>query len=206
MPDTPPLTVRCFFALYLEAAAQAAVEADTAELRRAAERAGERAVRWAPPGTLHLTLRFLGDTPRATADALVPAVAARLGDLGTFTLRLAGAGAFPPRGRPRVLWVGVDPSPTLAALHAHVEDACDGAGLGREPRPFRPHLTVGRPRPGAPLDHAAVAAALARVGFVASARVDSFHLMASDLTAAGARHTPFHTFPLGRPPAAAGAG
>ncbi len=203
MAEGPPPTVRCFFALYLDAPAQAAVAAAIADLRQATDPAGDRAVRWTPRDALHLTLRFLGDVPRPTADALAGAVAARLGGLRAFDLRLTGAGAFPPRGRPRVLWIGGDPVPALSELHARVEDACDATGLGRESRQFRAHLTVGRPRPGAPLDYAALAAALARVGFVASTHVDSFHLMASDLTPAGARHTALRAFPLGGDRAAA---
>jgi 2'-5' RNA ligase len=35
----------------------------------------------------------------------------------------------------------------LHALAEHVQDACRAAGIELEPRPYRPHLTVGRVDP-----------------------------------------------------------
>jgi 2'-5' RNA ligase len=96
-----------------------------------------------------------------------------------------------------VVWIGVDPSAELAALHREVDDACAAVGLGREDRPFRPHLTIGRPRDRDRPDAAALARALAEVGFVAASRVASLHLMRSDLMPAGARHTPLDVFAFG---------
>ncbi len=186
-------TVRSFVALDLDAPARAAVEAATGELRT--QFGG--AVRWSPVETLHLTLRFLGDVAPGAVAALAAALAPAAGRAAPVDLRLSGAGAFPPRGRARVVWLGVAPAPELTALHAAVEDACAAVGLGREQRPFRPHLTVGRPRHGVALPEPALAAALARVGFVTTCRVASLHLMRSELTPAGARHTPLGVFPLG---------
>lgn len=80
-------------------------------------------------------------------------------------LRLAGAGTFPPRGAPRVLWVGVaSGSGTEAAAELSTLDrtaravarAARSAGLEVERRPFRPHLTVGRWRPADPADRGVV--------------------------------------------------
>jgi 2'-5' RNA ligase len=188
-----PDTVRAFVALPVDDAARAAVVAATADLRRAL---GD-AARWTDPDTVHLTLRFLGDVAADRLAALRSGLDAAAGRCAPVELRLVGAGAFPPRGRPRVFWIGIDPTPGLAELHARVDDACAAAGLGREARPFRPHLTVARARPGAGLAGPEVGQALAAVGFVAARRVASLHLMRSELTAAGARHTPLHTAALG---------
>jgi 2'-5' RNA ligase len=147
---------------------------------------------------LHVTVRFLGDVAPAALATLRRELATRTADCVPVDLRIDGAGAFPPRGQPRVVWLGLDAGPALAALHARVEDACAAAGLGREARPFRPHLTIGRPRggPAAAAVEPALRAAMARVGFVAAERVASLHLMRSDLTRTGARHTPIEVFPL----------
>ncbi len=179
---------RLFVSVALPAAAQDAVAATTAGLRAA----GGTSVRWSDPAAVHLTLRFLGTTPEDRVAPLQAALADAAGRVVPFTMDVAGAGAFPTPARPRVLWLGVAPNPALAALYHAVDDACAAAALGREPRPFRAHLTVGRPRPGAPrLD-----GQLASVGFVAAVHVDSFHLMASDLSRTGARHTRVASFPL----------
>jgi 2'-5' RNA ligase len=199
---TDDAAVRCFVALALDAPARAAAEAATAELRQELG----AAVRWTPVDTLHLTLRFLGDVAPAAVAALGGELARRAARAAPVDLELTGAGAFPPRGRPHVLWLGITPTPALAALHAAVEDACAGVGLGRERRPYHPHLTVARPRNGAAVPVPALARALARVGFVATCRVASLHLMRSELAPSGARHTPLGVYALGAPPAAPEAG
>jgi 2'-5' RNA ligase len=61
-----------------------------------------------------------------------------------FALRLAGSGTF---GK-RATWAGVDGDvPELRSLATHVQDAGRDAGVHLEPRPYRPHLTVGRVDP-----------------------------------------------------------
>lgn len=193
-PVAPGPAARLFIAIAIPPPAQAAIAGATAGLRATAG----SAVRWTDPASVHLTLRFLGVTPGDAIPRLHEALGTAAACAAPFTLHIAGAGAFPSPARARVLWLGTEPNTALAALYHAVDDACATAALGRELRPFRAHLTVGRPRPGAPrLDDN-----LARVGFVAALRVDSFHLMASDLTRAGARHTRLASFPLGASPAA----
>jgi RNA 2',3'-cyclic 3'-phosphodiesterase len=60
-------------------------------------------------------------------------------------LRLAGAGTFPARGDPRVLWVGVDGDvEQLAVLADAAADAGRSVGIDVDRRAYRPHVTVGR--------------------------------------------------------------
>lgn len=118
--------------------------------RRLREELGR--LRWVRPGSIHLTLRFLGEIPvpdlgkvRASLAQAVPGAAPPFG------LRVAGAGTFPERGRPRVIWVGLEEVPeagnppgSLAALQNRIEEAVRRAGLPPQRRPFRPHLTLAR--------------------------------------------------------------
>jgi 2'-5' RNA ligase len=111
-------------------------------LRRLRDRPG--APRWVGRDLQHVTLAFFGEVPEAT----VPAVATAVGDalaLVDVHLRLAGAGTFPAKGDPRVLWVGVDGDvEELAELAAAAADAGRSVGVPIERRPYRPHITVGR--------------------------------------------------------------
>jgi 2'-5' RNA ligase len=93
---------------------------------------------------IHLTLRFLGPSLPRQLERLKPALAAAAAECPRFHVRLAGAGMFPERGSPNVLWVGLEAQPELAPLQAACERAARDAGFAAERRPFRPHLTVGR--------------------------------------------------------------
>jgi 2'-5' RNA ligase len=103
-------------------------------------------VRWARPETLHLTVHFFGtieDDRAAMAVDLVAPIASRT---PRFDVALGRLGAFPPRGMPRVLWLGpASEVAQLTALAAECRTALRGAGFDVESRPYRPHGTLGRP-------------------------------------------------------------
>jgi 2'-5' RNA ligase len=111
-------------------------------LRRLRDRPG--APRWVGPDLRHVTLAFYGEVPQAQVAALTESVGAAVAEVDVH-LRLAGAGTFPAKGDPRVLWVGVDGDlEELAGLAAAAADAGRAAGVPVERRAYRPHVTVGR--------------------------------------------------------------
>jgi 2'-5' RNA ligase len=149
--------------------------------------------RWVHLDTLHLTVRFLGDTP----PDLVPDVALAVGDalagFGAFDVELAGAGMFPGPRKPRALWLGMDRgAEELGAL----ADALDGplAPLGWPPdrRAYRPHLTVARLDASSPAEGIAAAEALvaAATGWRTGFRADRVILFRSHLGGGPPRHEP----------------
>ena len=119
-----------------------------AELKRVASamRAfAPRGTRWANVDGAHLTLRFIGSTPPDAAPALGEAVARAAAGVAAFELSLAEAGVFPPRGAPRVLWVGVGGAlDVLTGLRDSVEDALASAGIPNDDHAFAPHVTLAR--------------------------------------------------------------
>lgn len=117
-----------------------------ANLAREVERRRGRLprARWVRAEHLHLTLAFLGDVEESGVAPLVEALRARVAGVTRFTARLAGAGAFPPHGPVRVVWVGLEPEAELASLAAAVRTAVDDAGLAADDKPFRAHLTLAR--------------------------------------------------------------
>jgi 2'-5' RNA ligase len=103
---------------------------------------GLRRVRWLRADQMHLTLAFLGDVGEARREALEERLAEV--EVARFVIPVAGVGTF-GRARPKVVWAGVGRGhPHLFALHKRVHDAALAAGIGLEPRPFRPHITLGR--------------------------------------------------------------
>ncbi|MFW6049865.1 MAG: RNA 2',3'-cyclic phosphodiesterase [Myxococcota bacterium] len=151
--------IRAFVGVPLEPQARAGVGQLLERLRRRCERAGWRA-NWVPPANLHLTLEFLGWVETGRVDAIAAALAP-LSAHPPFEMHLSGLGAFPPRGRPRVLWLGVrEGAEALEAIAAEVEDRLEDLGFPPEQRPFHPHLTLARVKT-APRDARDVVHALA---------------------------------------------
>lgn len=116
-----------------------------ADIRHRMPAGPARAIRWIPPDGIHLTLRFLGDIEPGRVAAVVERISAAAAQTGRFWLELAGPGAFPPSGPPRVFWVGLAGElQRLGSLQARIEGGLSTIGFEPDRRPFHPHLTIGR--------------------------------------------------------------
>ena len=100
-------------------------------------------IRWTRPENLHLTVEFFGATEPTRISELEAVLAAAAARVVPFELRWGAWGTFGPPRQPRVLWLGVD-APGLGTLHDAVAEELRAAGGTPEPRPFAPHLTLGR--------------------------------------------------------------
>jgi 2'-5' RNA ligase len=110
-------------------------------------------VRWVQPHRIHLTVKFLGNVSNSALDDILAAIEQASNDFqdGNFNLNLLGLGVFPNRSRPRVLWAGVQGNlDSLEKLHHAVDSAVSRLGFSLDQGPYRPHLTLGRPRNGVP--------------------------------------------------------
>jgi 2'-5' RNA ligase len=181
-----PRRLRLFVALDLPPAAISALAAFR-------DAAADPAV-WRPldPATFHVTLAFLGHRPEADVTA-VRAVLDGLPAREPAALALGDGLLLPPR-RARVLTVALeDASGALGALQAEVARGLEAAGVYTpEARPFRPHVTVARLRPGARAPRA-LGIAPERVGFRAGPVV----LYRSHVQRGGAIYEPLATVAFG---------
>ena len=186
--------VRSFVAILLDEAVRGAVAAELEHLRPLA-----RSVAWVPPQNLHLTLKFLGETPAEAIEAVKEVLAEGVSATEPFTLSFHGLGAFPGLTRPRVIWIGMlQGARECQALQARVEEALARLGLPREGRAYTPHLTIGRvrePRGLASLQQAIVQGGQKEFG---SLEVSAISLMKSDLHPTGARYTELHAVSFSR--------
>jgi RNA 2',3'-cyclic 3'-phosphodiesterase len=135
--------VRCFLAVPLADPGLGAAQRLQGELR---ERVPD--VRWARPETLHLTVHFFGSIEEDRATAALELVTPVARGTAPFDVALDRLGAFPPRGTPRVLWLGParDIAP-LTALALACRVVLGAAGFDVEERRYHAHCTLGRPRP-----------------------------------------------------------
>ena len=83
-------------------------EAIAAEQKRIAAALGcsKSSLKWVKPEQVHLTLVFLGSVDDRACRGCRRRRSARDVDLAPFDMVLDGVGVFPPRGAPRVLWIG----------------------------------------------------------------------------------------------------
>ena len=178
--------------LAAELPAELAREAAAIQRRLRRELSGWR---WVRPDGIHLTLRFLDEVDeerdrRARESWREAAAAGR-----AFRLEAGRIGQFPGRGRPRVLWLGVEerePGGELAALAGRLEQAARRLGWDAEERSFRPHLTLARAdRRGRPCALESIESG------EAGGWVRSLKLIRSRLGAGGASYTALDSFPLG---------
>lgn len=177
---------RIFCAIELPSEVRARVAEHIATLREAAPRVRAS---WDRAEKLHITLKFLGEIEQGRVEALQRAAARAAERERGFELGIEGTGAFPPRGLPRVLWLGVrDESGALARLQSSLEDECAIEGFAREKRPFHPHLTIARLR--APEGARALAVLHEQRGFEAAGfAVSKLSVIRSELGPGGSRYT-----------------
>ena len=179
--------MRLFTAIDLDDEAREAVAALQWRLVR---RVGERSsVRWTKPEQMHLTLVFIGEADEALAARVIAAVHPTP-SLPRFDVSFEGVGVFPPRGAPRVLWLGVRAGAReMEGLQREFTDRLERIGVSLERRPFHAHLTLARWRDSRPADRRAVSE-IADTGTVATVRVDHVTLYRSQLSATGSTYTP----------------
>jgi 2'-5' RNA ligase len=143
------------------------------------------------PGTIHLTIRFLGDVE--DPEPVLAAAAEVAARHAPFDVSLAGVSAFPDARRPRVVWVGLGEGETAAAALARdIETAVTDLGFPPEERPWSAHITLGRfrDRPPSP-PHFEPAKEFGRT------RADRLVFFQSVLTPEGALHEAFRELSLG---------
>lgn len=136
-----PELVRAFVAVKVPGKIADELENFLAELRHLAP------IRWVRREQFHITLKFLGELPHEVIeqvkDSLEP-----LKFFAPFTIELNHIGAFPNLNAPRVLWLGGEGGASeLGRLARKVDEVLSTeAGLERESRKFRAHMTLARLR------------------------------------------------------------
>jgi 2'-5' RNA ligase len=100
---------------------------------------GVEGVRWGPRENLHITLGYFGLVSEEMAEVLDHELARSFG-VG-FDLQLQGTGIF-GGSRPHTLWLGLQESKELVALHKHCRSAARRAKVEMEARKFAPHLSL----------------------------------------------------------------
>jgi len=100
-------------------------------------------VSWAKAESIHLTLKFLGDTQDDLIDVLGDGFNEAVHGIAPFELETGEVGYFGGK-RPRVLWIGFKESGSLFDIQSKIENAAHAFGFAKEGKSYHPHLTLGR--------------------------------------------------------------
>jgi len=185
-----PSILRTFIAIELSSGVRRALEATQIDLQRTVP---PRSVRWVRPYGIHLTLKFLGDTPAGRLEEITQALTAAAAEVATCSIEMQGLDCFPNQRKPRVIWVGVrEPTGKLRALWQTIEAHVAPLGWLTERRGFQPHLTLGRvSRHANSAERQSIGKVVqqANVGWLGSMEVKEVSFVSSDLRPGGAVYT-----------------
>lgn len=184
--------IRSFVAIALPPALIDEVSATVDELKRLGIHAS-----FSKPGSVHLTLKFLGDVEETDITSIAAALAQIASEQHPFDLEAQGIGVFPNRHSPRVVWMGISTAGAqLRNLQQAVERSLEPVGFPLERRPFSPHLTLARVKSRANLDWLSRFVADNEKASFGSFSIDAFHLYQSILRPEGAEYRRLCSFPL----------
>jgi len=143
--EVPANTWRLFIAIELPRV----LKREFIDLARSFRPREHERVRWIEQDAMHLTLKFLGDTPVDRVPDIKNSLEQAASSTGKFSIKIGRTGCFPSFRDPRICWVGLSGElRRLEQLQGRVEGGLVALGFDREDRVFKPHVTIGRTRPG----------------------------------------------------------
>lgn len=191
--DIQETGVRAFLAIEISDAARARVVRLQERLRGA-----QAGATWVAPGSLHITLCFLGSVSLAKRTNVEAVMASCVSGQEAFRCELVGAGFFGPPRAPKVVWAGVrEGADAITALQDHLAAGIRAVGIPLEQRPYSPHVTLARVRSTQNVRNLVACIREARDTRVGSFLVGRVVLMRSELTPDGPLYTVLYTAGLG---------
>ena len=107
------------------------------------ERSGR--IKWVNKDRLHLTLKFVGDTPESSFKSIQDKLESISNTSETIQLKIEGTGCFPIKERPRILWSGITGEISkLEKLFNEIQSSLESLGFYKDDKLFHPHITLGR--------------------------------------------------------------
>ena len=132
--------VRTFIAVELSQEIKENLKGIQEELKKA-----NADMKWARPDNIHLTLKFLGSTPAQQIPEIAGELKSGLAGFGSFSIEIAKLGSFPEKGKPRIIWAGVNAgSEDVIRLQGKIENSLKRFNFAQEDREYAPHQTIGR--------------------------------------------------------------
>ncbi len=154
-------------------------------------------VKWVKAANLHLTLKFLGDTPETAIPQIQKGLSTVLSSYKPFCIKIRGTGVFPNRKYPRVYWIGIEDAGILKNLKEDIENSMIHCGFRKEDKDFNPHLTIGRVRSLKGVINIVKELGAFQEKEFGVINVEGIKIMRSDLKPKGPEYTCLHEIPFG---------
>jgi 2'-5' RNA ligase len=108
----------------------------------------DKDIRAIPPGSIHITLKFLGDTNISKIDKIAEAMKNAAGDFQRFSYEIGKSlEAFPAAESARIVFVPVlEGSDKIAGIYKNLENNLSRIKIPKENRKFISHITIARIR------------------------------------------------------------
>ncbi len=101
-------------------------------------------IRWVEPDKLHLTLKFLGETPNEKIPQIKQLLSDFVKDKKRFEIAFNKVGIFGSSYNPRVIWFGIKNNQQIKEMGENILLHFHENGFRSDRQNFVPHLTVGR--------------------------------------------------------------
>jgi len=133
--------IRCFAAIEIPNDIKQEIDLYVQNLKEIAPE-----IKWVKARSLHITIKFLGEIEPDLCDSVKTSLDGISDVASSFKIKISDSGAFPNYNRPRVVWLGLSPSPgdALFNIFKWIDNNLSDLGFEKEKRKFSPHLTIGR--------------------------------------------------------------
>ncbi len=101
-------------------------------------------IKWTPFQNLHITLKFLGNTPEYLISGIKKALEEITELNQTFNFKIKGLGSFTKNNKIKVIWMGIEDGSEINAFVTKLIRRFELIGYEDEKRKFTAHLTLGR--------------------------------------------------------------
>ena len=102
---------------------------------------------WVQPDNFHITVRFLGDTPREQIPEILLLLESLASQTPVFELELSKLDAFPQMKQAHVLIWRLKQSEALLHFYERLNHRLQDFGIAEETRNYVPHITLARIKP-----------------------------------------------------------
>lgn len=101
-------------------------------------------IKWVPLANLHLSIKFLGDTPEEDLPKIEQALAVIAHKTKRFDIDITEISTFGRKNRPKVIYAAIRENPVLSELKNNIEAEFDKIGFEMDTKTFTPHITLAR--------------------------------------------------------------